>query len=60
MKKTYEQPSVMMGEMVSLAFICSSQDIVSGDGNITYGGVDENGEKEPSSRRYIYDVWEDE
>jgi hypothetical protein len=38
--------------------ICGSQDIKSQNG-ITYGGVDENGEKDPSSRRQ-QDVWEDE
>ena len=38
--------------------ICGSQDITSDQG-ITYGGVDDDGTKDPASRRHR-DMWEDE
>ena len=58
MKKTYLQPSTEMVIIGTTTMICGSQDIKS-DNGITYGGVDENGEKDPSSRRQR-DVWEEE
>jgi hypothetical protein len=58
MKKTYLQPSTEMVILGTTTIICGSQDITS-DNGIDYGGVDENGEKDPSSRRQ-QDVWEDE
>ena len=59
MKKTYQQPSVVMAYIGTATIICDSQDITSNNGDITYGGVDEEGTKDPASRRK-YDVWEDE
>lgn len=38
--------------------LCGSQSITS-DKGIDYGGVDEEGTKDPASRKY-HDVWEDE
>ena len=60
MKKTYKQPSVMVEEGVPMIFICASQDITSSNEEINYGGVDEEGELDPASRRYRRDAWEDE
>lgn len=57
MKKTYMQPSITLTETVLVNFVCGSQDITSNK-DITYGGVDEEGEKEPASRRT--NVWDDE
>lgn len=60
MKKTYITPFVEVDGMESEDFICVSQSITSG-GNvtgITYGGVDDQGTKDPSSRRL--DVWGDD
>jgi len=48
MKKTYIEPS-----------ICGSEGVTS-DKGIDYGGVDEDGELDPASRRRRRDVWEDE
>ena len=58
MKKTYLQPSVMVEYIGTATIICASQDITSDQG-ITYGGVDEEGTKDPASRRHR-DMWEDE
>ena len=59
MKKTYIEPSVMVAYIGTTAMICGSQDITS-DKGIDYGGVDEDGELDPASRRRRRDVWEDE
>ena len=58
MKKTYLQPSTEMVIIGTTTMICASQGITS-DNGIDYGGVDENGEKDPSSRRQR-NLWEDE
>jgi hypothetical protein len=58
MKKTYIQPSIMTAYIGTMNIICGSQDITSGKG-ISYGGVDEEGTKDPDSRRY-HDEWDDE
>ena len=58
MKKEYMQPSTEMVMTRPAMMICGSQDITSDQG-IDYGGVDEEGTKDPSSRRRR-DVWEDE
>ncbi|MBR6189977.1 MAG: hypothetical protein IKQ59_13665 [Prevotella sp.] len=58
MKKTYLQPSVMVHYIGPKTIICGSQDITSDQG-ITYGGVDDDGTKDPASRRHR-DMWEDE
>jgi len=41
--------------------ICGSGDVASGGDvdDIGYGGVDEEGELDPASRRHRRDVWED-
>lgn len=57
MKKTYIEPSIEMEGMEAEIIICGSQDVTSPVG-ITYGGVDENGTKDPASRRH--EVWDDE
>ena len=58
MKKVYMQPAVVMAETRPAMMICGSQDITS-DKGINYGGVDEEGTKDPSSRRYR-DAWDEE
>ncbi len=60
MKKVYIEPSIAMDSMDSEQMVCASQDIVSSGatGDITYGGVDEEGTLDPASRRFD-DVWED-
>lgn len=60
MKKTYLQPSIEMEDMGTETMICASLDITSSNGDITYGGVDEEGEKDPTSRRNLQDVWDDD
>ena len=57
MKKIYLNPSVKMENMEMSAMVCNSQDITSNQG-INYGGVDEDGSKDPSSREY--DSWVEE
>lgn len=54
----YLKPSmvVIITEMATM--ICGSKDITSNKG-INYGGVDEEGTKDPSSRRQR-DLWEEE
>ena len=59
MKKTYLQPSPEMVIIGTTTMICGSEG-VSSDNGIDYGGVDEEGELEPASRRRRRDVWEDE
>ena len=41
------------------SIICTSGGVKSNNG-IDYGGVDEDGELDPASRRHRRDVWEDE
>ncbi len=52
------QPAVVMVKTRPAMMICGSQDITS-DKGINYGGVDEEGTKDPSSRRYR-DAWDEE
>jgi hypothetical protein len=59
MKKTYQQPSVMVANIRTTIIICGSKGITS-DKGIGYGGVDEEGKADPASRRYHRDVWEDD
>ena len=61
MKKTYIQPTMAEeSEMEMDAMICSSRGVTS-DNGISYGGIDENGDKVPSARRnYDWDTEEDE
>lgn len=58
MKKTYIEPSVEMDGMEAEIFICASQGVTSTVG-IGYGGVDEDGDLDPASRRQN-GLWEDE
>lgn len=58
MKKTYLQPSTEMVIIGTTTMICGSQGVTS-DKGIDYGGVDEDGTKDPSSRRQ-QDIWEEE
>lgn len=58
MKKTYIKPSVEVDGMEAETFICASQGVTSTMG-IGYGGVDEDGDKDPASRRYS-GVWDEE
>lgn len=61
MKKTYLQPFTEMVFIKSTMIICGSGDVTSNgvDNPIGYGGVDEEGTKDPASRRRN-DVWEEE
>ena len=61
MKKTYIEPSVMVAYVGTATMICGSGDVASGGDvdDIGYGGVDEEGELDPASRRQHRDVWED-
>ena len=49
-----------MESMKTETIICASKSITSTgtDDGIGYGGVDEEGEFDPASRRRCYDVWE--
>ena len=58
MKKTYLKPLTEVVIMGKQTIICASDGVTSGKG-IGYGGVDEDGEKDPSARRRR-DVWDDE
>ena len=57
MKKTYIQPLTEVVQMGTWNFICASKGVTSNNG-IDYGGVDEDGELDPASRRRR-DVWDD-
>lgn len=58
MKKVYFKPSIKMVIMNKRLILCASTDITSNNG-ITYGGVDEEGSKDPESR-HQYDIWEED
>ena len=55
MKKTYIEPSVEVDGMEAETIICGS---VTSAVGIGYGGVDEDGDKDPAARRY--DAWDSE
>lgn len=57
MKKEYIQPGIVIVQTKLAMMICGSQDVTS-DVGIDYGGVDEDGDKDPASRRQ--NVWDDE
>ena len=44
--------------MGTQTIVCASKGVIS-DKGIGYGGVDEDGEKDPASRRRRRDVWDD-
>lgn len=58
MKRNYIKPSVVVIIINTSMMICGSKDIISEKG-IDYGGVDEGGTKDPSSRQHA-GVWDDE
>ena len=58
MKKTYMKPVIDIDGMETETFICASQGVTSNYG-IGYGGVDEDGGKDPASRRE-YSMWDEE
>ena len=60
MKKTYLKPSTEMVITGTISMICGSRSITSNNEEINYGGVDENGELDPASRRRSPDIWEEE
>ncbi len=57
MKKKYMQPTTDIVQAELAMIVCGSQDITS-NADIDYGGVDEDGDKDPASRRQ--NVWDDE
>ena len=57
MKKIYMKPSTEVVETKLTGLICGSNDITT-DKGINYGGIDEEGTKDPASRRY--DNWEED
>lgn len=58
MKKVYIQPAVDTLLATTEMMICGSQEVKSNK-DIDYGGIDEEGEKDPASRRYKKQ-WDDE
>ena len=58
MKRNYQQPSTEMVKTEILSMICASENVTTKDGNIGYGGVDDEGKKDPATRRF--DVWEED
>ena len=57
MKKIYMRPAQSMIEAEPDQMICGSKSITS-DKDLNYGGVDEEGTKDPDSRRY--NTWDDD
>ena len=58
MKKNYLAPSTEISNIELQQMMVGSGVRSEGDFDITYGGVDEDGTKDPSSRRN--NVWEEE
>ena len=58
MKKIYMRPAQSMIETEPDQIICGSRGGVTSDRGIDYGGVDEEGSLDPSSRRY--ESWDDD
>ena len=61
MKKTYIIPETVAVQVCGERMIAGSQDVTSNNG-MTYGGVDEEGEKDPEVKQNQsrYDVWNDD
>lgn len=59
MKKNYIQPSVLTAEVELSTMICRSKGVRSNQ-DIDYGGIDEDGGKDPASRQKAQNIWEDE
>ena len=60
MKKTYLTPEVQTMHVRTITMIAASGGTINSDllTDVTYGGVDENGEMEPSARRGS--IWDDD
>lgn len=60
MKKRYMAPESLLVETELLTMVCTSGGVKGKGtgGDIGYGGVDDEGKKDPAARRY--DVWEDD
>ena len=58
MKKTYLKPLTEVVRMGMTMMVCTSEGVTSNNG-IDYGGVDEDGEKDPAARRRR-NVWDEE
>ena len=59
MKKTYMTPEVLTMNVRTMTMIAASDSINSGlMEDVTFGGTDEEGTKDPSARRFS--VWDDE
>ena len=61
MKKAYIEPAIMVAYIGTEMIICGSDSVKSSGSTeeITYGGADEEGTKDPASRRH-HDVWAEE
>lgn len=59
MKKTYIIPNTFVCQVYAEHIIAGSQDITSNN-DITYGGVDEEGNKDPNAKQNHYNVWDDD
>ena len=57
MKKTYFSPETTVVSMAMAQMVCQSGVTSKGIG---YGGVDEDGTKDPAARRRRRDAWDDE
>ena len=57
MNKIYAHPQAVITDIEVREFLMASG-VSNPERGIDYGGVDEEGEKDPASRRY--DVWENE
>jgi len=63
MKKNYIAPNVEITEIELQQLLAGSPEVtgkVGGSEAIGYGGIDENGTKDPAARRRRKDVWADE
>jgi len=58
MKKQYIQPQAHLTEMKPVKIICLSSGVNNRERGIGYGGIDEEGEKEPAARRR--NIWDDD
>ena len=57
MKKMYSKPQMELVEMAT-AYMLASSDSIKGLDGMGYGGVDDDGTKDPSSRQY--NGWNDD
>ena len=57
MKKMYSKPQMELVEMAT-AYMLANSDSIKGLDGTSYGGVDEDGTKDPASRQW--NGWDDE